>query len=531
MVFLDRFLLPPNRNVLFSPYRPSIFLLCVLIFWSGFAVISEAIIAPLAILYSLTTYGPTMHFAMQSIVRTIRGSHTAESDVKKTSSRAVTLACIWIATLAMHVCFWWTERSHGSWASIYLLPTFPGSQATIVIVSIAARSVVDIRMRKREGRLRIILDEENVAQEQTLPTQPNESNPNDDDAPTGHETEAAHTVHPAVTAIYQPSIYLLVVSIALTVCTIVIETLKVFPHAIVVSGALSIQAYIPTILLQFYTITRIARGFEQTLSDASRLGGFSFELVGLWLGTRMLYIWLRPPYANGNRLWIGAAKAFWIGAAETLLIIYFVVRYSRSIYQERRRRSILGLDEPETVGDEPVQPANDPLPTQEGEPPAELPASFFYHPSIFILIPSVLLSGACIYIESRAEPAIGAPMSLIVYAPTIFIHTYLIVQWFYRTSATTQKVNKATELSLQLCFIWVLTQAFYILVWPVSQYLNPKVMDPRLRWPEVILIVYIAARYTRNGYVRGSGAIALPPDEDLAIPADLVSDPEAPPPA
>ncbi|KAF8952774.1 hypothetical protein BDZ97DRAFT_1875842, partial [Flammula alnicola] len=485
MVFLDRFLLPPDRNVLFSPYRPSIFLLCVLIFWSGIAVISEMIIAPLAIFCSLTTYGPTMHFAMQSIVRTIRGSHTAESDVKKTSSRAVTLACIWIATLAMHVCFWWTERGHGGWASIVLLPTAPGSQATIVIVYIAARSVADIRMKKREGRLRIALDEENVARyEQTPPTQPNESNPNDNDAPTGHETEAAHTVHPAVTTIYQPSIYLLVVSIALTVCTIVIETLKVFPHEIGVLEVFSIQAYIPTILLQFNTIIRIARGFEQTLSDASRLGGFSFELVGLWLGTRIFYILFLPYYG----------KAFWIGATETLLM-------------------------------------NEPFPTQEGEPPSELPASFFYHPSIFILIPSVLLSGACIYIESRAEPAIGVPMSLIVYVPTIVIHTYLIVQWFYRTSATTQKVNKATELSLELCFIWVLTQAFYILVWPISLYVNPKVMDPRIRWPEVILIVYIAAQYTRNGYIRRSGAIALPPDEDPATPADEVSGPETPPPA
>ncbi|KAF8958143.1 hypothetical protein BDZ97DRAFT_2078713 [Flammula alnicola] len=520
MAFLDHFLLPPDRNVLFSPYRPSIFLLCVLIFWSGTTVISEIIIAPVTILYSLTTYGPTMHFAVQSIVRTIRGSHTAESDVKKTSSRAVTLACVWIATLSMYVWFWWTERSRGGWENLILLPTAPGSQATIVIVYIAARSVADIRMREREGKLRIALDEENVVYEQTPPTQPNESNPNDNDAPTDHETEAAHTAPDSVTTIYQPSIFLLVVSIALTVC-IVIETLKVFPHEIGVLEVFSIQAYIPTVLLQFYTMTRIARGFEQTLSDASRLGGFSFELVGLWLGTRIFYILFLPYYG----------KAFWIGAAETFLIIYFAVRYSRSIYQERRRRSMLGLDEPETVEDESAQSTNEPLPTQEGEPPSELPASSFYHPSIFILIPSVLLSGACIYIESRAEPAIGAPMSLIVYAPTIVIHTYLIVQWFYRTSATTQKVNQATELSLQLCFIWVLTQAFYILVWPVSQYLNPKVMDPRIRWPEVILIVYIAARCTRNGYIRRSGAIALPPDKDPAAPADEVSDPEAPPPA
>ncbi|KAF8958141.1 hypothetical protein BDZ97DRAFT_65533 [Flammula alnicola] len=339
MVSLDRFLLPPDRNVLFSPYRPSIFLLCVLIFWSGIAVISEVVIAPLAILCSLTTYGPTMHFAMQSIVRTIRGSHTAESDVKKTSSRAVMLACIWIATLAMHVCFWWTERGHGGWASIVLLPTAPGSQATIVIVYIAARSVADIRMRKRESRLRIALDEEDVAYEPTPPTQHNGSNTNENDAPIDHETEAAHTVPDAVTTIYRPSIYLLVVSIALTVCTIVIETLKISPHEIGVLEVFSIQAYIPTVLLQFYTMTRIARGFEQTLSDASRLGGFSFELVGLWLGTRIFYILFLPYYG----------KAFWIGAAETLLIIYFAVRYSRSIYQERRRRSILGLDELETV--------------------------------------------------------------------------------------------------------------------------------------------------------------------------------------
>lgn len=145
----------------------------------------------------------------------------------------------------------------------------------------------------------------------------------------------------------------------------------------------------------------------------------------------------------------------------------------------------------------------------------ETPALDVYHPSIFILILGIFLSATCIYIEAPKEPAIGAPMSVLVYTPTIVVYTSLIVQWWRYTYADLKKYEKATERSIQLAAIWVLTHAFYLFVWPVSQYLKAKVMNPYVRGAAVGVAVYISARYILDKKLkaRRDGMIALPPDD------------------
>jgi hypothetical protein len=157
------------------------------------------------------------------------------------------------------------------------------------------------------------------------------------------------------------------------------------------------------------------------------------------------------------------------------------------------------------------QPTVDPL----GEPELET----YYHPSPILLVISVILSTTCLIIESLAEPVCGVPMSAIVYAPTILLHLHLIYQQYRRpnsSSSTTpiQRFSKSMERSLQLCLIWLLTQAFYIFVWPVSQYLKREVMNPWVRSSEVVLIIYLAVRYVGDRELRNSGAIRLTPDTE-----------------
>lgn len=146
---------------------------------------------------------------------------------------------------------------------------------------------------------------------------------------------------------------------------------------------------------------------------------------------------------------------------------------------------------------------------------AEAPADpGIYHPSIFLLVLGIVLSATCIYIEAPSEPAIGAPMSVLVYAPTIVIYTILSVQWWRHTWADDfKKYENATETSIQLAVIWVLTHAFYLFVWPVSQYLKAKVMNPYVRGIAVGVALYIATRYIIDKMrARRNGSIALPPD-------------------
>jgi hypothetical protein len=158
-----------------------------------------------------------------------------------------------------------------------------------------------------------------------------------------------------------------------------------------------------------------------------------------------------------------------------------------------------------------AQPAIDPPEESESESESS------YRPSPILLVISVILSTTCLIIESLAEPVCGVPMSAIVYAPTILFHLHLIYQQYRRANPSSsnsamQEPDKSMERSLQLCLIWLLTQVFYVFVWPVSQYLKREVMNPWVRSSEVVLIIYLAVRYVGDRELRNSGAIRLPPD-------------------
>lgn len=124
------------------PYRPSNLLYCALIIGVVLSLLAESTgLAPWqSAFFALTTYAPTIHFALQCIVQACRGSYKmADSD--KAGKRAATLLVIWILTIIAHIYFWWNDR--GWFSVIYLLPMFPGSQATLILLYIALRSAWD----------------------------------------------------------------------------------------------------------------------------------------------------------------------------------------------------------------------------------------------------------------------------------------------------------------------------------------------------------------------------------------------------
>lgn len=131
------------------PYRPSNFLCYTLILWTVLCIIGEVIIPWLGAFFALTTYGPTIHFAVQCIIQTNRGSYET-ADSKKLGRRAATLTVIWVLSITAWVFFWWSERMY---PEIFLIPLPPGSQSTVILLYIALRSAWDKRVAQSQGLL------------------------------------------------------------------------------------------------------------------------------------------------------------------------------------------------------------------------------------------------------------------------------------------------------------------------------------------------------------------------------------------
>ncbi|KAF9484816.1 hypothetical protein BDN70DRAFT_872065 [Pholiota conissans] len=491
-----------SSTSLTSAYHPSIFLLCALIFWTGLTSISEVLVPLSAFFFALVTYAPTLYFAVQSIVRwRVRGDNAP--DTLKASRYARILTDIWIFTMIIHTGLWSMAR-HDGYEAIFLLPTIPGSQATLIMIFIVIRYTVDIHMTSREKCLARARDAEDgnsaAPVRHAQPTQP-------------ELQESQPTAEPLPDQIYQPSPFLLLISIYLSLLTIVIELRDYsLQSALIVGIVTSLGVYIPTLLLHVVLIVKVLRGRSQTLKEATVVAGFSFDLIPLWICTRCLMVYSKSVTAK-----MPVIPLIHLGPSgtETLLIVYFVVRYTQSIYAERRRRILAG--EREDIVLEPIDDA-DALHVHSPTD-SSMESSAYYQPPTEILVLSIVLSIACSITESLAEPICGIPMFFIVYAPTIIIHMHIIYQRYHKRPYTLETFNQSCQRSLELCLLWLLTQAFYIFVWPVSQYLNPKVMIPWIRWQEVGIIVYITVRFLMDRYVRGSAGIRLPPDPEDGDPS------------
>ncbi|KAF9484772.1 hypothetical protein BDN70DRAFT_890635 [Pholiota conissans] len=110
----------------------------------------------------------------------------------------------------------------------------------------------------------------------------------------------------------------------------------------------------------------------------------------------------------------------------------------------------------------------------------------------------------------------GIPMTVIVHAPTVFIHAFFTDQHYPQSSSTPpiEIFDKSLERSLLLCLIWLATQFSYIFNSSISNYFGRDVVNMWIRWPEVIVIVYIAARFLRDAHLQNTAAIRLPPDRE-----------------
>jgi hypothetical protein len=72
------------------------------------------------------------------------------------------------------------------------------------------------------------------------------------------------------------------------------------------------------------------------------IAGLSFDLIPLWLGTRGFMAYTQYTRSNNDGVLVDPIRIV-PGAVEVLLAAYFAVRYTRSVYAERRRRIGMGI--------------------------------------------------------------------------------------------------------------------------------------------------------------------------------------------
>ncbi|KAF9484808.1 hypothetical protein BDN70DRAFT_56623 [Pholiota conissans] len=241
------------------------------------------------------------------------------------------------------------------------------------------------------------------------------------------------------------------------------------------------QAYVPTLMLHSYLVFRVlqSNASTQTLKQTTSIVGVSFDLIPLSIGIRSFFF-----YAYWRLVDLHVPLLHLLpGSVEFLLITYFAIRYTRSIYAQRWRIEMgIKMDDDEPVpvaslgsGETQSRPSTIPHDQQPIDWPIEPP---FYRPSIFTLIISMDLSVACAYIEFLEEPNCGLPMIALVYAPTVILHLYLLQPQWRGPNTTFRMLRKSAHYSFQLANLWITSQVFYLFVWPHIRKSNARVMNP-----------------------------------------------------
>ncbi|PPQ86695.1 hypothetical protein CVT25_006770 [Psilocybe cyanescens] len=465
-------------------YRPSILLCYTLVFWNANCLFIEVTtLTYLPLIYGFTTYAPTFYFALQSIKAHARGYYF-EPESSKTSLRwAIILACIWCLTIATHVYFWWSATM---WADMLTGPLYAGCQPTFIMVYIAARCL----LHGRRNRPMISLgNDEELAPEETIR--------NDFPVPT-HQGDVPEASQATIFEPYHPSLFLLFVSIALTVSTAVIDSLKndiYRGNPIAVASVL--QACISIVSLQLYIMFRVIRQ-KDIAEDFSAIADLIFELTIIWLSTRVIII--APGLVQGKYTWWSA-----LGTVETCLLLYFSVQYALRLSKRSKYiRTINNESIPEdTTGISAISPES------LDEEAAETPTIPVFQPPIYLLAACIVISIFCIrlWVLQRFF-VLDSPLIVLAYIPTIIIYTYSIFQTKRPSYADGRRYVKAAEWSVGLSVVWTATYAPNVLVWW-------RMTRAYWRWLPFCGVIYIAVKYIRDVDARASQrrGVSLPPDD------------------
>jgi hypothetical protein len=124
------------------PYRPSNLLCSALIFWTVLCIFSEAIIPLLAIIFTITIYGPTIYLAAKCIRQTSRGTY---GPTNSDEMEVAILAGLWILIIPIHV---YVKSIEPKYSEIFLIPLLPGSQAIFIMLYITLHYTMEKRARR-----------------------------------------------------------------------------------------------------------------------------------------------------------------------------------------------------------------------------------------------------------------------------------------------------------------------------------------------------------------------------------------------
>ncbi|KAF5318069.1 hypothetical protein D9619_012162 [Psilocybe cf. subviscida] len=344
------------------PYRPSNLLCSALIFWTVLCLISELILPFLALIFTITIYGPTIYFAARCIRQTSRGTYEP-ADSEKMGKTAAILCVLWVLIIPTHVYVKWIEPKY---SEVFLIPVLPGSQAIILMLYIALRYTMEKRAR-RWSDLAITPTEEEappaVVDAESQPLLGSDSQFN----------------------IYRPSKILLVVSILFAFGSWAIETLHVtwgtqHKSFAVVLWFLWIWLYVPLIQLQLFTLKRAFRRYPPTLVEEGGIGNRLMDLAAMFVGMKPLIIL----YTAASTQY--TALLYVPGFIQECLVVYNAVRYGWSFSKVIPRYEQANSTREADVGDavqstvpKPV-PVPAPVPVPVSEPvPVPVPESVQTH--------------------------------------------------------------------------------------------------------------------------------------------------------
>ncbi|KAF5317934.1 hypothetical protein D9619_012170 [Psilocybe cf. subviscida] len=305
--------LPPRVPLKFHfPYRPSTLLCSALIFWTVICILSEMFLYPhpfnIVINFTVTTYGPTLGFAVQYLVETFRGTY----DSDKTRKKAATICSLWFLLFPMRFIPGW--KVEFSW--VFLVPLLSGCGGIVMSLYISLRYAAD-RRAIRLAELVVAPTKE----EAPPPAMEAESQP----------LLASNTQF----SIYRPSKMLLVTSMVFAVGSWATETLFVIwelQHRChwrrisftIIWELVLIWLYVPLIWIQSYTLKRTILRCAPTLVDEGGIGNYSMDLATIFVGMKPLVILYSATTTQYRAL------TYAPGIIQSCLVIYIGARYAWS---------------------------------------------------------------------------------------------------------------------------------------------------------------------------------------------------------
>jgi hypothetical protein len=305
-----------------APYRPSIFISGALVFWTALCIHRELLVPQLwfGLVFTATTYAPTLFFAGEPIVQSIRRARAAEweghdavATARTRARRALIIAATWVVTAIGHaVLRQWPDRFHV--VHVY------EQQVLCIVIFLALRHAFDERARKRWAGIELPIEDEErgVTQPALVNTYvylPIPSSQTKHTKVCPRETATASNDTDVCLRTYRPSHPLLVFSAIQCILSFISEGLFI-PFSVFTLPRV-LQAIIPTLFFHIYMLTRQDSELtlqSQFIGDAD----FSLELTAIWFTTRSLG-YFYGEYIPRN--------------VEILLVSYMSVRYALGLWK------------------------------------------------------------------------------------------------------------------------------------------------------------------------------------------------------